>query len=244
MYNLPAKIAARFDDRANPYMVKELRQAVNNRMMLIIMSIFLLWQPVSLLLGYSGSSHGHGSRIISLQITGLVIFSFFALPIYVGAVCANEKKYSADMFYTTPMDSISVIFGKVKAGLCLVLLAMSITLPCMFGMSLFRGVDIVNLAWIAVVLMIYSTTNISYGIFIGLIKHKPFLFAFFILCYLVFLMIEIGCFTGTVEFLMDGMPLGGILFMSLATGLIVGLVNFFLIGLASFVVGPTAAITK
>lgn len=232
------KILNYFDDRANPYMVKELRQAVTNRILLLILSAFLLWQPVALLLGYDLSSRNPAMGILLMQLLGLLVFSFLALPFYVGSVCAAEKRYTCNMLYATPMEPFSVVAGKIKSGLCLMLLAMSISLPCMFGMSLFRGASMLSIAGVAVFLLLYCTTNISYGIFLGLISRRPFLSTFFIFCYIIFLMIETSCFIGTAEVIISGISAESLIMMIIATLFGILIVDAILIGLATVAIEP------
>lgn len=165
----------RWDDRLNPILVKELRQSVKNRVVIGILSFFLLFQLLMLVIGISNgvSDQGlwSGGRRIFLTQQMLLVFTIItALPAYSGArMLAERTDPGGDLMFLTSLKPSSIIMGKLLASLTIGFLVFSVCAPFMTLAYLLRGIDLLTIFVILgfdLVLMVLTT---QFSLFVALL---------------------------------------------------------------------------
>ncbi|MFA9478598.1 hypothetical protein ACERK3_09850 [Phycisphaerales bacterium AB-hyl4] len=141
-------IAHWFDDRLNPVLVKELRQAVRSWFVIIVLMLFLLLMLVTLtiyLLATDdlGGSFDDGQPIFMILQGMLLGTCLLFVPIYVGVRLAAERAdQNVDLLYITTLRPMSIAWGKVVCGLTITLLIYSVCAPFLMLTYLLRGIDL------------------------------------------------------------------------------------------------------
>ncbi len=141
----------RIDDWINPIVVKELRQAVQSRLVVTALLIYLGIQVfvVGLFLmlreargGADGIDWGAGTRIFPF-LQGLLLFTCMLLiPAYVSVRLASERSdTNVDLLFISALRPSSIIGGKFLAAIVLALLVFSACAPFMTFAYLLRGLD-------------------------------------------------------------------------------------------------------
>ncbi|MEM7577146.1 MAG: hypothetical protein AAF328_06685 [Planctomycetota bacterium] len=136
------------DDRINPIVVKELRQAVNSRfiigvlflMLTVLVIVQMLFVMNSTTIGTAGSEDGASLFLIFQGV--LLAVCMLAVPIYVGArLTAERATATSDLLYVTTIRPTSIVWGKLVAGMTVTLLVFSTCAPFMVVTYLLRGID-------------------------------------------------------------------------------------------------------
>src|SRR5262245_33490729 len=114
----------RLDDWINPIVIKELRQAVKNRMVMILLLVFLGLQlaivTIALLAGSSGTPtedwNAGRDVFFSLQVL-LVITLVLLVPAYACVRLAAERSdQNVDLLFISTLKPYSIIAGKFFAA--------------------------------------------------------------------------------------------------------------------------------
>lgn len=134
------------DDHINPIVVKELRQAVRSRFIMVVINLLLMIELVivaGFLLGSTGSDYSLGRNVFTalhlLLLTTAVIF----VPAYVGVRFAAERSaQNVDLMFTTTISPLSIIWGKFLSGLIVSALLFSTAGPFMVLTYMLRGIDV------------------------------------------------------------------------------------------------------
>ena len=146
----PARLTrfAGLDDRVNPIVVKELRQAVKSwfivGLLMLLLSVLtliqLLWVMSSTDLG---STSGDGGRELFLVFQGtLLAIALLGLPVYTGVRLAAERaSATSDLLYVTTIRPWSIVWGKLAAGVAVTALVFAACAPFMIVTYLLRGID-------------------------------------------------------------------------------------------------------
>ena len=136
------------DDRINPIVVKELRQAVKSRfivgvlllMLAILVATLLLFVMNSRNLGLASSGEGRDLFLI-FQAT-LLGLTMLCVPVYLGArLTAERSSATSDLLYVTTLRPSSIIWGKLVAGMAVTGLVFAVCVPFMVVTYLLRGID-------------------------------------------------------------------------------------------------------
>lgn len=137
------------DDRMNPIVVKELRQAVNSRLVVGVLTLLLsvLWLILLLyLLDYDprgGLDTSAGAELFSVFQGVLLATCMLFVPVYVGVRLAAERaSATADLLYVTTIRPSSIVWGKLLAGMVVTVLVFSACAPFMIVTYLMRGIDL------------------------------------------------------------------------------------------------------
>jgi hypothetical protein len=147
-----ARLIQAVDDRINPIVVKELRQAVQSRFVVTGLGLFLVLQLFVLgfqLLGQhytsdSGSANYFAGRetfhLLQMLLLGTVLIF---VPLYTGIRLAAERSdVNVDLMFISALRPRSIVAGKLFAALMLTLLMFSACAPFMTFSYLLRGIDI------------------------------------------------------------------------------------------------------
>jgi hypothetical protein len=148
-----------FDRRANPIVVRELRQAVRSRFVTGMLLIFLV-----ALLGTTGiytlvvsqmrfEESLAAGRGITMRILGILfVVCMLFVPIYTGLRLVFERRgVQADLMFITTLSPGAVVRGKMLSAAMLTLLIFSACLPFLTYTYLLRGVDLPGLLFSIVV---------------------------------------------------------------------------------------------
>ena len=141
-------LSAWLDDRVNPIVVKELRQAVKSRFIVGVLLLILVVLAVTLLLFVMsstnlGSASSDEGRDLFMFFQGtLLALCMVCVPIYVGArLTAERASATSDLLYVTTIKPSSIIWGKLVAGMTVTALIFSVCAPFMVVTYLLRGID-------------------------------------------------------------------------------------------------------
>jgi hypothetical protein len=171
-----ARWLAALDDRINPIVVKELRQAVKSRIVVVVLLLFLVLQL--LIVGGTLLTNTQSYRanedfnlqlgrnlFMSLQATLLTVLTLF-IPVYVGVGFGAERTdQSADLLYTTTLRPGAIISGKTVAGLAVGLLVFSTFAPFLTFTYLLRGIDIPTIIEVLVIDLLAAGLALQGAIF-------------------------------------------------------------------------------
>ena len=214
-----AKTAAFFeefiDNRLNPILVRELRQMVRSRFVVIMLNLYV-GLLVLVCLGFVMFStllqeEGTGMALFASLASIMGFSSFFVVILYTGIVTASER-INADLMYVSAIRPQQVILGKFISGLVLSLLLFSAVFPFFTLAYLLRGLDF------------YTFLTTTYLIFLGI--HTVNSAVIFISCAL----------RTTVQMIFYGF-LGFILFFPSVIS-VISMVGSFMIYGAGFGPGP------
>ena len=146
---LPRAAAGWIDDRLNPIVVKELRQAVQSRF--VVTMILLLLTVLMFVLGWAlveqegrrGIDGEAGAELFMVFQSILLSTCMLFVPIYVAVRLAAERSSAtADLLYVTTIRPSSIVWGKLLAGLVVTGLILSACAPFMVITYLLRGIDL------------------------------------------------------------------------------------------------------
>jgi hypothetical protein len=139
-------------DRINPIVVKEVRQAVNSRIvagaLLLFLAIQLIVITVRLTLEEGSSSQGSvdlkAGREIFLIVQGILVGTcILVIPAFTGARLMGERSdVNVDLMFITSLSPWKIISGKFVAAAALALLIFSACAPFMTFAYILRGLDV------------------------------------------------------------------------------------------------------
>ncbi len=164
----------KIDDRLNPIVVKELRQAVQGRFLIVVLISFLCLQLLAVGLFLTDKavteSFTAGRNVFQVLLGILLGTSLFFVPAYTGIRLANERAdANVDLLFITTLRPQSIIWGKFLAGIVITILLYSACMPFMTFTYLLRGVDLPSVFILLALDFIVVAVSIQCGILIGCI---------------------------------------------------------------------------
>lgn len=148
----PATLRQRLDDALNPIVVKELRQAVQSRIVAAALFLFLGLQVLILGIVVLATALGSGPERVDYSIgrevflalnTTLVIVCMLLIPPYTGVRLALERSdTNTDLLFISSLRPRHIIRGKFFAAVILLLLILSAWAPFLAFAYLLRGIDV------------------------------------------------------------------------------------------------------
>ena len=139
-----------FDNRLNPLFLRELRQLVRNRFIIVLINLFIavlvLVCMMNVLFQENSQLGGSGGGLFGALTVVMAIACFLAVVVYT-AMTTSAERISGDLMYASAMKPSAIVFGKAWAGALLTILLMSITAPFVMLAYLLRGLDI---EWVAI----------------------------------------------------------------------------------------------
>lgn len=171
------------DDRVNPIVIKELRQAVQGRFLVWVLFGFLLLQMVflggNLLSADVSSSSWVSSRagqqyfVLLLGILSGTCLLF--VPVLTGLRMASERsEQNADLLYITTLSPRAIITGKFLASMLLTILIFSACAPFMTISFLMRGIDVYTIGFCLLIALTAVASAIQLSIFAACIPVGRF----------------------------------------------------------------------
>lgn len=165
------EMIAAIDDRINPIMVKELRQAVRGKFIWGVLLLFLGFQCIIFTFSLENEgvySSNSGSQTMSFLLYILSISSLMLIPIYAGFRFAAESREGSDeLLFITTITPHSIIRGKFLASMSIVLLLYSAFAPFMAMTFFLSGVDPLLTAVLLVFTFLLSAASTMFQICIG-----------------------------------------------------------------------------
>ena len=162
------------DDRVNPIVVKELRQAVKSwfivglllLLLAVLTLILLLWVMSGTDLGSTSSDQG---RRLFLVFQGtLLAVTLLGLPVYTGVRLAAERaSATSDLLYVTTIKPRSIVWGKLAAGVAVTLLVFAACAPFMIVTYLLRGIDPPTILFVLGLDFLLVLSGLVLAIFVG-----------------------------------------------------------------------------
>lgn len=160
------------DNNINAIAVKEMRQAVRSRYIILLLQIYLFIEIIMTgfaLFAYQGIGEDVGLTFFNSLIFILFIANIICVPIYTSNRLAREVQLNDAMFSTT-LAPIQIVRGKVICGLTISLLLFSAALPFIIISYLMRGLDLseilLTLYWTFLFIQLLN----AYGILFGAIR--------------------------------------------------------------------------
>ena len=163
----------KINDRLNPIVVKELRQAVQGKFLMVVLICFLCLQllimGIFLITDESiAVSFDAGLNIFRVLLSILFGTCVLFVPAYTGLRLANERaETDVDLLFITTLRPRSIIWGKFLAGLVLTVLLYSACMPFMAFTYLLRGIDLPSIFVLLTLDFIVVAVSIQCAILIG-----------------------------------------------------------------------------
>lgn len=136
------------DDRANPIVIKELRQAVQSRFIVTTLILLLILLLTTLMLYVMNADDigeitgNHGGDLFYIFQAMLLTTCLLFVPIYVGGRLAVERSgVTSDLLFVSTIRPSSIVWGKLLAGMVVMAMILSACAPFMVVTYLLRGID-------------------------------------------------------------------------------------------------------
>ena len=164
------------DDRLNPIVVKELRQAVKSR---LVVSILMLFLGIQLFLlgiflvkreaqGDLGADWNAGNEAFIIQQIILLWTIAIIIPAYAAVRLGAERSdQNVDLMFSSTLSPSSIIWGKFFATLLLGMLVFSTCAPFMTFTYLLRGIDIPTILLTLGMDLLVMLFNIMFALFLA-----------------------------------------------------------------------------
>ena len=167
-----ADIPEKINDRLNPIVVKELRQAVQGKFLIVVLICFLCLQLLTMGLFLTNeavtASFNAGLNVFRVLLGILFATCLLFVPAYTGIRLASERAdANVDLLFITTLRPRSIIWGKFFAGIVLTVLLYSACMPFMTFTYLLRGVDLPSVFILLALDFIVVAASIQCGILIG-----------------------------------------------------------------------------
>ncbi len=133
------------DNRINPLFLREVRQLVRNRFIIVLLNLFigaLVFACMMAVIFSDGSrTNATGMGLFQAQ-WGIMSFACFLAVVVYTAMTTSSERIGGDLMFTSAMKPSAIVFGKAYAGLVLTILLMTVTAPFVTLAYLLRGLDI------------------------------------------------------------------------------------------------------
>ena len=139
-------VASFFDNRMNALLVRELRQLVRNRFIIIMLNLYIGILALVCLLNVSFAAdeymYNNASGVtLFYWIAGIMGTVGFLIVIPYTALVTAMERINNDLMFTSAIRPSSIVLGKFMNGLILSLLLFSVTLPFFTVANQLRGLD-------------------------------------------------------------------------------------------------------
>jgi hypothetical protein len=171
--NRTQRVMQAISDRTNPIVVKELRQAVQSRLVIAILLLFLL-ANVFVVGGYllmsvdaTTSERGGQDLFIGLFVV-LVTTCMVFVPLYAAVRLTMERNDSnIDLLFITTIAPSAIVRGKFWAAVALTALIYSAAMPYLTLTYLLRGIDLPSIFFALGVAFLCTAIVTMLAIFVG-----------------------------------------------------------------------------
>ena len=175
-----SRLATGLDDRLNPIVVKEIRQAVHGRFLAGLLVFFLVFQLATL--GFFLLSNGlstidlvsgvaYGQQVFGILIGILFFATVFCVPVYAAVRIYSERSVqNMALFFISTLSPRHIITGKLTSNIALVLLMISACMPYLSLTYFLRGIDLPTVFGALVVVLLVSVVAIQSAIFLAALE--------------------------------------------------------------------------
>jgi hypothetical protein len=165
-----------FNNILNPILVRELRQFVRNRFIVLLVNLYIVALVTACLVILAFDPYGVSSSIVgyALLITLAVITyitNLLAVVVRTIVITSNDK-LSEDLMFFTSMTPTTIVLGKIFSGIVFSLILMSATMPFVTLAYLLRGVDLQTVMWMFATIFIVVQILNSMAIFAAVSSEK------------------------------------------------------------------------
>ena len=163
----------KIDDRINPIVVKELRQAVQGKFLIVVLICFLCLQLLTmglfLIVDESISTAFNAGLNIFRVLQGILFGTcLLFVPAYTGIRLASERaEANVDLLFVTTLQPRLIIWGKFLAALVLTVLLYSACMPFMTFTYLLRGVDLPSIFILLALTFVVVAVGIQWAMFMA-----------------------------------------------------------------------------
>ena len=189
----------KINDALNPIVVKELRQAVHGKFLIIVLMLFLVVQLFTMgifLANESASLSFNAGRTIFVVLSSILLATcLLFVPAYTGIRLASERSdANVDLLFITTLRPRSIIWGKFLSALILTILLYSTCMPFMTFTYLLRGIDLPSIFILLALNFIIIAVGIQSAILIGCIPTNR---VFKAILGVIWLVTTVGVFVST-----------------------------------------------
>jgi hypothetical protein len=178
-------LAGFVDDRLNPIVVKELRQAVQGRFVAAVLLLFLLFELATLTVflltiepaGVDWTAGGSRGREVFAFILGFLLFvTVVTLPAYAAVrVFVEQAGDSLSLVFVTTLPPGRIVAGKLLAAQLLALVLFSACLPFVSFTYFLRGIDLPSILVVFGFGFVVVTTAVQAAILLACLPASRFL---------------------------------------------------------------------
>jgi hypothetical protein len=145
--NVFLKAIDQLDDMINPIAVKELRQAVKGRFIIVVLLLFMVFQLVAMGMFVADSENRtdyYMGRDAFYTLYGFLLFvGMLVIPGYAGIRFAAERsENNMDLLFITTLTPGAIIRGKFFAAFALAILMAATSMPFLVFTYFLRGIDL------------------------------------------------------------------------------------------------------
>ncbi len=206
----PPATVSELNDWVNPVAVREFRQAVQSRWVVVVLMLFLLVNLAIvggfLLLFEARSPAGPaGGLVFGVLLSVLAITCLFFVPAYTGIRLSLERsRADIDLCFITALTPGAVVRGKYLAAMALTLLIFSVCMPFMVLTYLLRGIDLPTIFLILASCFVLCAAANAAGLCAGAVSGGWLLRGLAVVAVLYFLFSAGGGLLGIVTLLSYG----------------------------------------
>ena len=161
-----SRVAIFFDNLANPILVKEVRQAVKGKFLIVILGMILamqliLWWTITLPNAYTNITGMH-AYVWMLSLFGGALG--VAMPVYAGwRILAERAKQ--DLLFVSALSPFQIIWGKFLSSASIILIVFSTFLPFFYLTLLLGGIDLLSITYSLGIVVIALLLSVIFTIF-------------------------------------------------------------------------------
>lgn len=202
------------DDYINPIAVKELRQSVRSRYIIVLLQMYLVIQ--ALIVGWfflftDQETISNGSGLFTALVALLFITCVICVPVYTSIRLTNEMR-DVDLMFSTSLTPMQTMRGKFEGGVILSLLLFSAAAPFLSLTYLMRGLDLSTI-FVYIYLSFFTIQTLNcFALLFGTLKLQPAIriiigcfFGFLLLSFLSGIvsssLLSVSTFSNTYEFI-------------------------------------------
>ncbi len=153
-----APLGGFIDNRLNPLFLREIRQLVRNRFIIVLLNLFIVALVFACMMAtiFSDGSQINATGMGLFQaLWGIMSFACFLAVVVYTATTTSSERINGDLMFTSAMKPSAIVLGKAYAGLILTILLMTVTAPFVTLAYLLRGLDIEIVAVVFVSMFVF-----------------------------------------------------------------------------------------
>ncbi|MEE2641699.1 MAG: hypothetical protein VX768_13815 [Planctomycetota bacterium] len=161
-----AEITRYFDNLANPILVKEVRQAVKGRFLIVVLALILMGQLgmwyIFTLPEEFNRFNGKVAYTWMLSLFGIALG--ITMPLYTGVRILSERARQ-DLLFVSALSSFQIIWGKFLASGSIILIVFTTFLPFFYLTLLMGGIDVLTISYTLAIIVMALLASVMFTIF-------------------------------------------------------------------------------